>query len=96
MILTCGKDHVLKLVDMRTYQVKQTMRAPGFTVNNTWCSATISADERHVASGSVDGRVFIWGVSFSPGVDHEISDKVLFQRFWLTSYQDSGHEIEGA
>lgn len=66
MVLSCGKDHTLKLVDMRSFQIKHTMRANGFSVGNTWCSATISADERHVASGSVDGQVFIWEVQFPP------------------------------
>lgn len=64
-ILTCGKDHVLKMVDSRTFQVRKEMRAQGFAVGNVWCSADLSADERHVAAGSTDGTVFIWEVCFS-------------------------------
>lgn len=66
VVLTCGKDHVLKLVDTRSFQVRGEMRAPGFTVGNVWCSAALSADEHHVAAGSVDGTVFIWEVRGLP------------------------------
>ena len=65
-VLTCGKDHLLQIVDLQNYRVRQTMRAPGFAVGNTWCSATIGSDERHVAAGSTDGTVFIWEVHFLP------------------------------
>jgi hypothetical protein len=49
-------------VDANNFQVKQELRSPGFQVGNTWCNATIAADERHVAAGSTDGTVFIWEV----------------------------------
>ena len=62
-ILTCGKDHLLKIVDLQTFKVRQTMRAPGFAVGNTWCSAAIASDERHVTAGSTDGTVYIWEAS---------------------------------
>ena len=67
-ILTCGKDHLLKVVDVTNFQVKQELRSPGFQVGNTWCSAAMAADERHVAAGSTDGTVFVWEVRPKPEI----------------------------
>lgn len=69
-ILSCGKDHTLKLVDARSFQVRREMRAPGFAVGNVWCSAAISADENYITAGSTDGTVFVWEVSISRAISH--------------------------
>ena len=61
-ILTAGKDNLLKLVDSRTFEVRQTFRAPGFAVGTVWCTACMSPDERHVAAGSASGAVYVWEV----------------------------------
>ncbi|KAK9828803.1 hypothetical protein WJX72_002152 [[Myrmecia] bisecta] len=61
-VLTCGKDNMLKLVDIRTFQVQHSLRAPGFVVGTVWCTASMGPDERHVAAGSTDGSVFVWEV----------------------------------
>ena len=57
---------MLKLVDTRTFQVRNELRSAGFAVGNIWCSAALSADERHAAAGSTDGSVHIWEVSPQP------------------------------
>lgn len=61
-VLTCGKDHVLKMVDMRSYQVQAVYRAPGFTVSSAWCRACLGPDDKYLAAGSADGSLFVWEV----------------------------------
>ncbi|KAK9863390.1 hypothetical protein WJX84_000187 [Apatococcus fuscideae] len=62
LVLTCGRDNELKLVDMRTFEVRGAMRASGFSVDSVWCSAAISPDERFVTAGSSSGALCIWEV----------------------------------
>ena len=63
VVLTCGKDNLLKLTDWRSFQVQRTLGAPGFHVGGVWCRACLGADERHTAAGSADGTLHIWSVS---------------------------------
>ena len=65
LVLTCGKDNCLRVVDARTFQVQQTLTAPGFSVSTTWCTACLSSNESHAAAGSANGSVFVWEVSLS-------------------------------
>ena len=67
VVLTCGKDNLLKLTDWRSFQVQRTLRAPGFHVGGVWCRACIGADEHHAAAGSADGTLHIWSVSLLKG-----------------------------
>lgn len=53
----------MRIVDARTFQVRQTLTAPGFSVATTWCTACLSPDESHAAAGSSNGAVFVWEVS---------------------------------
>lgn len=62
LVLTCGRDNTLRLVDARTFQVRGTLAAPGFAVTTNWCTACLSPDESHVAAGSASGAVYIWEV----------------------------------
>ena len=62
MVLTCGKDDLVKLTDARTFQVAASLRAPGFHVGGVWCKACLGPDEHHIAAGSSDGTVFVWQV----------------------------------
>ena len=75
MVLTCGKDNLLKLTDWRSYQVQRTLRAPNFHVGGVWCRACLGADERHAAAGSADGTLHVWSVS----------DKHIYMYFVLRS-----------
>ncbi|KAK9845276.1 hypothetical protein WJX81_001992 [Elliptochloris bilobata] len=74
VVLTCGKDNLLKLVDPRTFQVQRSLRAPGFSVGTVWCTACLGPDERHVAAGSSDGTVFIWEAERSGAVVRTLKD----------------------
>eukprot|EP00884_Botryococcus_braunii_P018248 jgi/Botrbrau1/5106/Bobra.0128s0017.1 len=60
VVLTCGRDHVLKLVDLKTYRVQAAFRAPGFTVSSVWCRACLGPDDKFLAAGSGDGSLFVW------------------------------------
>ena len=62
-VLTCGKDNLLKTVNPQTFEVRQSFRAPHFTVGTIWCTACMSPDGQHVAAGSGNGSVFVWNVS---------------------------------
>lgn len=66
LVLTCGRDNELKLVDMRTFEVRGSMRAAGFSVDTVWCSAAVSPDERYVTAGSSSGALYIWEVLPDP------------------------------
>lgn len=61
-VLTAGKDNLLKLVDARTFEIRQVFRAARFSVGTIWCTPAISPDEQHVAAGATDGTVHIWEV----------------------------------
>lgn len=64
-VLTCGKDNMLKAVDPQTFEVRQTFRAPQFSVGTIWCTACLSPDEQHVAAGSGNGSLYVWKVRTS-------------------------------
>ncbi|KAI3424821.1 hypothetical protein D9Q98_008207 [Chlorella vulgaris] len=63
LVLTCGKDNLLRCVDVRRFEVRHTLSAPSFTVGGTWTSACLSPSETQAAAGSGDGTVFLWDVS---------------------------------
>lgn len=56
-MLTCGKDNVLKVLDLRTFEERAALRAPGFAVGAVWSNACLGPDERHAAAGAVGSRV---------------------------------------
>lgn len=62
VVLTCGKDDLVKVTDARSFQVTAALRAPGFHMGGIWCKACLGPDERHIAAGSSDGTLFIWQV----------------------------------
>ncbi|DBA83439.1 hypothetical protein WJX79_006327 [Trebouxia sp. C0005] len=70
-VLTCGKDNLLKTVNPQTFEVKQTFRAPQFSVGTIWCTACISPDGQHVAAGSGNGSLFVWNME-TAAVAHEL------------------------
>ena len=51
-MLTCGKDNVLKLVDLRMFEERAVLRAPGFAVGAVWTNACLGPDELHAAAGT--------------------------------------------
>lgn len=60
LVLTCGKDNLLRTVDVRSFEVRQTLAAPGFSVGGPWVAAALSPSEKWAAAGSVEGSVFVW------------------------------------
>ncbi|KAL4437310.1 hypothetical protein ABPG75_004449 [Micractinium tetrahymenae] len=60
LVLTCGKDNLLRCVDVRRFEVRHTLSAPSFTVGGAWTSACLSPTEHQAAAGSADGTVFLW------------------------------------
>ncbi|KAM1128975.1 hypothetical protein TB2_038759 [Malus domestica] len=63
VILTSGRDNVHNLFDMRSLEVRRTLRATGNRVASNWSRSCISPDDNYVAAGSADGSVYIWSIS---------------------------------
>ena len=58
--MTCGKDNLLRLVDVRTFEVRSTLSAPTFVVGGAWATACLAPSEALAAAGSADGSVLVW------------------------------------
>ncbi|CAG8495395.1 18414_t:CDS:10 [Acaulospora morrowiae] len=64
-VLTNSRDNTLKLVDLRTYDVEQTLHADGYKNGANWSRSCFSPDGRYVAAGSLDGSIFYWNIQKS-------------------------------
>lgn len=61
-LLTCGRDNLLKLVDLRMMEATLTFQAPGFRLHpghSKSCPA-MAPDETFVACGGADSAVYVW------------------------------------
>lgn len=63
VVLTSGRDNSHNLFDVRSLEVTGTLKAAGNTVASNWSRSCISPDDKHVASGSSDGSVYVWSAS---------------------------------
>lgn len=59
-LLSCSRDDLLKIIDLRTNAVKQTFSAPGFKCGSDWTRVVFSPDGSYVAAGSAEGTLFVW------------------------------------
>lgn len=41
LVLTCGKDNLLRTVDVRTFEVRHSLMAAGFSLGGAWASACL-------------------------------------------------------
>jgi len=61
-MLTCGRDNTLNLIDIRSFERKQTLRHPSFRVTSNTTSATLSPSGEFAACGSANNIIYIWDV----------------------------------
>ncbi|XP_042534993.1 autophagy-related protein 16-1 isoform X2 [Dipodomys spectabilis] len=61
-LLSCSRDDLLKIIDLRTNAVKQTFSAPGFKCGSDWTRVVFSPDGGYVAAGSAEGSLYVWNV----------------------------------
>lgn len=61
-LLTCSRDDLVKIIDLRTNAIRQTFSAQGFKCGADWTRVTYSPDGCYVAGGSADGALYIWNV----------------------------------
>ncbi|XP_007519672.1 autophagy-related protein 16-1 isoform X2 [Erinaceus europaeus] len=61
-LLSCSRDDLLKIIDLRLSAVRQTFSAPGFKCGSDWTRVTFSPDGSYVAAGSAEGSLYVWNV----------------------------------
>lgn len=62
LLVSCGRDSILKVFDTRTYRVLHELCDPEFTNPQNWSKFGFSSDGRYVVTGSGNGKVIIWDV----------------------------------
>lgn len=63
LLLTNSRDHSLRVIDVRTYEVVRELKAPGYRCAFDWSKAALRGDARFAAAGSATGAVLVWDVT---------------------------------
>ncbi|KAM9249365.1 autophagy-related protein 16-1 isoform 1-T1 [Dugong dugon] len=61
-LLSCSRDDLLKIIDLRKNVVRQSFSAPGFKCSSDWTRAVFSPDGSFVTAGSAEGSLYVWSV----------------------------------
>ncbi|XP_076832773.1 autophagy-related protein 16-1 isoform X3 [Brachyhypopomus gauderio] len=61
-LLTCSRDDLVKIIDLRNNTVRQTFSAQGFKCGSDFTRVTFSPDGSYVAAGSADAVLYVWNV----------------------------------
>jgi len=61
-VVSCGKDNLIKVLDVRNFKLIREISHPDFSNNQTWMNFGFSPDGKNFAIGSGNGSVFVWNV----------------------------------
>ncbi|XP_072263867.1 autophagy-related protein 16-1 isoform X3 [Pyxicephalus adspersus] len=61
-LLSCSRDDLIKVIDLRANAVRQTFSAQGFKCGSDWTRVIFSPDGSYVAAGSAEGTLYFWNV----------------------------------
>ncbi|XP_018119376.1 autophagy-related protein 16 isoform X7 [Xenopus laevis] len=61
-LLSCSRDDLIKITDLRANAVQQTFSAPGFKCGSDWTRVIFSPDGNYVSAGSAEGTLYFWNV----------------------------------
>ncbi|KAE8604608.1 hypothetical protein XENTR_v10014753 [Xenopus tropicalis] len=61
-LLSCSRDDLIKITDLRANAVQQTFSAPGFKCGSDWTRVIFSPDGSYVSAGSAEGTLYFWNV----------------------------------
>nr|XP_033814518.1 autophagy-related protein 16-1 isoform X3 [Geotrypetes seraphini] len=61
-LLSCSRDGLLHIIDLRVIAVRQTFNSQGFKCGADWTRVIFSPDGSYVTAGSADGTLYFWNV----------------------------------